>query len=85
MFNFLTLKQEALGLDFSNLSLKIVKLKKRRRILDLASFGETKIKPGIIERGEIKDEKALAAIIKEAVSGVEGEELETKYVTAFSE
>ncbi len=80
MFEFLALKPEAFGLDISNLSLKIIKLKKEGKLLDLACFGEIKIKPGIIEEGEIKDEKSLVKIIKEGVSKVKGETLKTKYV-----
>jgi len=82
MLEFLSLKPEAFGLDISDLSLKIIKLKRGKRFFDLASFGETKIKPGIIKKGEIKDEKALAEIIKDALTKVKGEKLKTKYVVA---
>jgi len=82
MLEYLTLKPKAFGLDISDLSLKIIKLKKRKTFFDLASFGEEKIKPGIIKGGEIKDEKALAEIIKEALTKVKGEKLKTKYVVA---
>lgn len=78
--NFLNLKPETFGLDISDLSLKIIKLKKRRNFLELASFGESKIKPGIIKEGEIKDVQALAKIIKEAIAKIQGEKLKTKYV-----
>jgi len=82
MLEFLTLKPEAFGLDISDLSLKIIKLKKRGKFFDLASFGEEKIKPGIIKKGEIKKEEALAKIIKAALIKVNGEKLKTKYVVA---
>lgn len=80
MLEFLTLKPEAFGLDIADSSLKIIKLKKRGKFLGLASFGGARIKPGIIEKGEIKDKDALAKIIKEAVSKVKGEKIKTKYV-----
>ena len=80
MFNFLTLNPEAFGLDISDLSLKLIKLRKRGDFLTLASFGEMKITPGVIEAGEIKDEEALAKIIKESISRVKGEKIRTKYV-----
>jgi len=81
--NFLTLKSEAFGLDISDLSLKIIKLfKKKRGAFNLASYGEEKIKPGIIKGGEIKDETALVRIIKNALAKVQGEKLKTKYVVA---
>ena len=82
MLDLLTLKPEAFGLDISDLSLKIIKLKKKGKFLGLASFGEIKMKPGIIEQGEIKNEEALAENIKKAIAQVKGEKLKTKYVIA---
>jgi len=82
MLEFLTLKPETFGLDISDLSLKIVKLKRRGKFLTLASFGEAQIKPGIIKEGEIKDEEKLAETIKEAIKKVKGERIKTKYVVA---
>jgi len=79
---FFTLNQEAFGLDISDLSLKIIKLKKRGKFLGLASFGEAEIKPGIIVEGEIKDEESLSKIIRDALKRVRGEKLKTKYVIA---
>lgn len=80
MLDLLNLKPEAFGLDISDLSLKIAKLKKKGKFFTLSSFGEAKIKPGIIQKGEIKDEKALSEIIKEAINKVGGEKIKTKYV-----
>jgi len=77
---FLNLKPEAFGLDISDLSLKIIKLKRKKDFFKLSSFGEAEIKPGIIEGGEIKNVEALGKIIKEAVSKVKGEKIKTKYV-----
>src|SRR3989344_5597892 len=82
LFDLFTLKPESFGLDISDLSLKIIKLQKSGSFFRLASFGETKIKPGIIEGGEIKDENALVAIVKEAVSNVSGEKFKTRHVVA---
>jgi len=82
MLEFLNLKPEAFGLDISDLSLKIAKLKKKKGILSMASFGEAKIPPGIIEEGEIKDKKSLVEIIKESLKKVKGAKLKTNYVVA---
>ena len=82
MFNFLSLKEEAFGLDINDLSLKIVKLKKKRRGFALISFNEEKIPPNIIEDGVVKDEAALVKIIKHACKTVKGKKLKTKYVIA---
>ena len=77
MLGFLTLKPEAFGLDISDLSLKFLMLRKKRKIFSVVSFGEAEIEPGIIEQGEIKDEEKLAKIVKEATKKVK-----TKYVVA---
>ena len=82
MFDALNLKPETFGLDISDSSLKIVKLKKKKKFFGLASFGETEIKSGVISGGEIKDEKELTRLIKAAVDSVKGEKLKTKYVIA---
>jgi len=82
MLEFLTLEPKSFGLDFSDLSLKIIKLKKKGKFLSLASWGEVKIKPGIIEEGEIKNETALVEIIKEGLNKVKGEKLKTRNVVA---
>ncbi len=80
MLNILTLKPIAFGLDISDLSLKLAKLKPYKTEFDLASFNEEAIPPGIIEAGEIKNEETLAEIIKKAVSNVRGERLNTNNV-----
>ena len=80
MFDFLTLKLSAFGLDISDLSIKLAYLKKKKGILGVASYGETKLKPGLVEKGEIKDEKGLADAIKAAVKQVKGEKLSTNRV-----
>ena len=79
---FLDLKYDAFGLDINDLSVKIIKLAKNGKIFSINSFGQAKIKPGIVESGVIKDEKALAEIIKSACKNVKGKRLNTKYVVA---
>lgn len=79
---FLTLKQEAFGLDISDLSLKMVKLKRKGRFFKLASFGEEKIKEGVIQGGEIKSEKALIKAIQKVFFSCQGERVKTKHVVA---
>jgi len=80
MFDFLTLKPETFGLDFSDSSLKIIRLEKKRGGLRLVSFGETFISPGVIKNGEIKNKEILVKTIKRAISDVRGEKIETRYV-----
>lgn len=80
MRKILALKPEIFGLDISDSSLKIIKLKIKRKGFKLASFGEQIIKPGIIEKGEIIKEDNLVEVIKEGISKIKGERLKTKYV-----
>jgi len=79
MLELLSLKPEAFGLDISDLSLKIVKLKRKGKKIELASFGETEIPPGIIKKGEIRKEEELIKILKEALKKVRGEKIKTRY------
>ena len=82
MIELLSLKPEAFGLDISDLSLRIAKLKKRGKFFRLVSWGEAKIKPGVVENGEIKDEDVLARIIKQTLTKIKGERIKTKYLIA---
>lgn len=82
MLEFLKLKHKTFGLDVSDQSLKIIKLKKKGEFLDVASFNEVDINPGIIEKGVIQNEDALAKTIQAACKNVKGERLNTKYVIA---
>jgi type IV pilus assembly protein PilM len=79
MLEFLNLKTEAFGLDISDLSLKVAKLKKKGKFFSLVSFTETDIKPGVVSNGEIKDGPSLSKIIKEAIGDIRGEKFKTKY------
>ncbi len=82
MIKFLTLKSQAFGLDFSDLSLKVVNLKKKGRFFSLASWGETKVEPGIIKQGEIMNQEVLSDIIKNSLIKIKGEKLKIKNVVA---
>lgn len=78
MFNFS--QPLPFGLDLSDLSLKIVQLKRKGKGLQTASFFRKDLPAGLIEGGEIKREKELVEILKTAVAGVKGESLETGQV-----
>lgn len=80
MFDSLNLKTEAFGLDISDSSVKIAKLKKRKHDFDLACFGEQLIPEGVVVGGDIRDERALADLIKKTLANIKGEKLNTKEV-----
>ena len=82
MFNFLSLKPESFGLDFSDSALRLVKLRRKGNDYNIASYSEISIPSGIIMNGEIKDENVLADHIKKLISSVKGSSLGTKYVVA---
>ena len=62
MFNLLSLKPDAFGIDISGLSVKLVKLKKANHGFDLASYNQESIELGVIENGEIKKSHRLAML-----------------------
>ncbi len=79
---FLSLKDEAFGLDFSNLSLKIAELKSRGDYYRLRSWACEEVKPGVIEGGDIKNRKEAVKSIKKAVDKAREKGLKTDKVVA---
>lgn len=77
---FLFSKKTAFGLDISDLSLKIVRFKRKGKQISFASFGEQSIEAGLIEGGEIKDDKELVKYLKKAIAAVKGDKLDTNRV-----
>lgn len=82
MLDLFNLKPEAFGLDISELSIKIAKLRRKKEFFELTSFGEEELSPEVIKNGEIKNEEALAKTIKKALAGISGEKIKTKYVVS---
>jgi len=80
MPRFLDIKPESFGIDISDTSIKVVKLKKKRNYFSLASLGNEKVTPGILENGVIKNEDSLVESIKKAVASVKGEKIKIKNV-----
>ncbi len=78
MFDSLNTKPMAFGLDISDLSIKIIQLKKRGRFFKLVSWGETQIQPGVIENGEIKNENKFLELLKQAIKDVKGKKIKIK-------
>jgi len=71
-------KPSAFGLDLSDLSQKIILLKKTGQQTKLASFARHDIPEGVVELGVIKKEKELIESIKRAIEQVKGEKIKTK-------
>lgn len=70
------------GLDISDLSLKLVKIKKKKGKDSIVSFSFSEIDEGIIKNGIIQDEEKLPAFIEKAIKTAKGEKIKTKYVVA---
>lgn len=82
MFKFLNLQPEIFAIDINDLSLRIAKLKKKRKGFALVSFNELEIKHGIVKEGVIQDQEALIKLIALVCNAVKGKKLNTKYVIA---
>ncbi len=80
MFQFLILKTDAFGLDISDLSLKLAKLKKKGKSFQLLSWGEQSLHSGIIENGEVKDEGLLTENIIKLLSKYSDRKIKNKNV-----
>lgn len=68
------------ALDISDLSIKILKLKKKKKGFSISSFGSFQMESGIVEGGIVKDTQRLSLEIKKALENVRGERIKTKNV-----
>jgi type IV pilus assembly protein PilM len=81
MFESLRLKPDAFGIDISDFSVRLIKLKKTSQDFELDSYNEEAVKPGVIENGDIRDKKELSKAIKKLLNNVEGAPLKTHYAS----
>ncbi len=72
MFNFLNLKNNAFGLDISDGSIKVVKLRPKKGAFTPSYFDELYLEKDIIEQGNVLDEEALVRSLKKIVSKARG-------------
>lgn len=71
----------AFGVDFSDRSVKLIALRRHGARLRLATWGQAPIPAGLIEKGEIRDGAALAAVVRTLLkSGLKGEQLRGNHV-----
>ncbi len=80
MFDFLKIEPESFGIDVSDLSLKIAKLKRKKNFYTLSSWGKTSLEPGVIEEGKVRDKDIFIKEIKKAIQNVKGEKLKENNV-----
>jgi type IV pilus assembly protein PilM len=67
------------GLDISDFSIKIAQLKKKRKGFELKSANRFSLPEGIIQEGEIKNDKKLIEMLKKAIIEAKGEKIRSKY------
>src|SRR5581483_6554202 len=79
MVKFLNLNPEIFGVDINDLSLRIVKLRKKRNGFSLVSYNDVPIESGLVSEGVIYDQKKLARLIASACQTVKGKKLDTRY------
>ncbi|MDD4989800.1 MAG: type IV pilus assembly protein PilM [Candidatus Pacebacteria bacterium] len=77
-FNFK--KRRAIGIDISDASIKIVGLEKTGNAIKVFCFGKEKVPRGAVEKGEIKDERILSEVIKQAMKNLAGGAFKLKKV-----
>ncbi len=80
MLTFFNLEPEFFGVDVNDLSLRMVKLAKKRKAFELVSFNEVGIRQGVIKEGVIQDQEGFVQAIQLALSTVKGKKLNTRHV-----
>jgi type IV pilus assembly protein PilM len=67
------------GLDISDFSIKVALLKKKHKGFELKSSNRFSLPEGVIQEGEIKNDKKLVEMLKKAILEAKGEKIKTKY------
>lgn len=70
------------GLDISDLSLKLVGIKKRKNTNELINFNQATVPPGYFDNGKILKHQEIAQLITELIHGTQGPKIKTKFVHA---
>lgn len=78
--SLINLKQEIFGMDISDSSVKIVKLRKEGKDLFFESFGSFIIPADLIVNGEIKKSAELSEFLKNIIGQVKGKKINSKFV-----
>lgn len=79
MLKFLNLDPEVFGVDINDLSMRVVKIKKKPSGFQVVSFNEFNIQPGVVKEGVIRDQNALVEIIRLGFKSIKGERLGAKF------
>jgi type IV pilus assembly protein PilM len=80
--SFLNQEKTAFGLDMSELSLKLAKLKRRGGKVFLESWNEIELPIGLIIDGEITDSQKIISLIHKLIKNCHGKKIFTKEVVS---
>jgi type IV pilus assembly protein PilM len=72
----------AIGLDISDMILKAVELKKNKDQIKISAISKYRLKPGVIEQGEIKDETSFLEAVNSLLSKTKRGTFNTNEVVA---
>lgn len=75
--------KKSIGINVADLTIEVVELVKSRGEINILSQGRIKLKPGIVQRGRIKDEEKLKKAVKEVLAQAKPFPINTKPRTAF--
>jgi len=78
MLNILNLNPGTFGLDISDLSVKLVRIKKNRGGFSISNLNQISLEKGIVKKGEVVNEEKLVKAIKKIVKKTSS--LKTKQV-----
>ncbi len=73
-------KSQIWGLDISDLSLKLVGLKKSNKYFSIINYNSVSVPPGVIKQGEIQDENKLLQLTKQLIATAKGPKLTSKFI-----
>lgn len=81
MIEFFSLSNKSFGLEITDVSVRLMKLARRRGKTTAMTVGYAEVPEGVIKDGDIKNEDQLVLIIKDAIAKSVGKKLKTKRVT----
>jgi type IV pilus assembly protein PilM len=80
MFDLLSLKEKAFGLDISDSAIRVAQAKKTKKGFEIVSLAEKALPPGLVVSGRLQEVSKVAAFIKAALKEAVGEKITTPFV-----
>ncbi|MCU0653541.1 MAG: type IV pilus assembly protein PilM [Candidatus Pacebacteria bacterium] len=80
MIEFLSLSDKAFGLEITDISVRVLRLSRKRGKPVVVSASCVPVAEGVMKEGQVVDEERLAAAVREAMAKVVGEKIKTRRV-----